>query len=319
MTGEIAAATAAEQGYAQALKDSGDSFVTIATESAKADANVKSLQTAMDLLAKGDLDGAIAAYQNAGVAAEEAGQKAAEAAQMSLEEWQKIEQEKIKPPEIDQAQAEANAKTTTNTMQGVFDSNQFTGHVSQVDGGDAAATAAHGQMDGIVKQPMRGSISGVDGAESAARSAWSTMKSFFTSNPITVAIKGVVTSGTGNRYSERAEGGFIRQQQVALIGEDGPEVIIPLSAGKRARAMDLFSQTAAILGVGANAKAYLPASGVSSNTMNMGGVNINVYGAEGQDVHELAREVADIVQSEVDSKGLCGDDSRWSNRKLLNI
>lgn len=303
MTGEIAAATAAEQGYAQALKDSGDSFVTIATESAKADANVKSLQTAMDLLAKGDLDGAIAAYQNAGVAAEEAGQKAAEAAQMSLEEWQKIEQEKIKPPEIDQAAAEANAKTTTNTMQGVFDSNQFTGHVEQVDGGDAAATAAHGQMDGIVKQPMRGSISGVDGADSAARSAWNTMKSFFVNNPITVAIKGVVTSGTGNRYSERAEGGFIRQQQVALIGEDGPEVIIPLSAGKRARAMDLFSQTAAILGVGANAKAYLPASGVSSNTMNMGGVNINVYGAEGQDVHELAREVADIVQSEVDSKG----------------
>ena len=302
MTGEIAAAQAAEQGYAKALQESGAAYVTIATESAKANSNVSSLQKAMDLLAQGDLDGAIAAYQNAGVAAEEAGQKATQAAQDSLAEWQKIEQEKIKPPEIDQAAAEANAKTTTNTMQGVFDTNRFTGHVQQVDGGDAAATAAHGQMDGIVKQPMRGSISGVDGADSAARTAWNTMKSFFVNNPISVAIRGVVTSGTGNRYSERAEGGFIRERQIALIGEDGPEVIIPLSAGKRARAMDLFGQTAAILGAGA--KAYLPAAGgTSTTTTHMGGVNINVYGAEGQDVHELAREVADIVQSEVDSKG----------------
>ena len=303
MTGEIAAATAAEHGYAAAAQETATAYKDIATESAEADARVSSLRQAMDLLSHGKVDEAAEAYANAGVKAEEAGQKASQAAQDSLEQWQQLSKEKIMPPEIDQAAAAQNATTTTTTMQGVFDSNQFTGYVQQVNGGDAAATAAHGQMDGIVKQPMRGSISGVDGADSAARSAWHTMKSFFVSNPITVAIKGVVTSGTGNRYSERAEGGFIRQQQVALIGEDGPEVIIPLSAGKRARAMDLFSQTAAILGVGANAKAYLPASGVSSNTMNMGGVNINVYGAEGQDVHELAREVADIVQSEVDSKG----------------
>jgi len=305
MTGEIAAATEAERGYAQALKDSGDAYVTIATESAKANSNVSSLQKAMELLAQGNLDGAVAAYQNAGVAAEEAGEKAAQAARDSLAEWQTLEQSKIGPPQIDQAQAEANAKTTTSTMQGVFDSNQFTGHVQQVDGGDAAATAAHGQMDGIVKQPMRGSISGVDGADSAARTAWNTMKSFFTHNPITVAIKGVVTSGTGNRYSERAEGGFIRQKQVALIGEDGPEVIIPLSASKRARALDLFGQTAAILGSSGNPTAVLPSFGNVNNnrTTNMGGVRINVYGAPGQDVRELAREVADIVQGDVDMKG----------------
>ena len=40
-----------------------------------------------------------------------------------------------------------------------------------------------------------------------------------------------------------------------------------------------------------------------SNTYNTGGNVINVYGAPGQDVHELANEVADIINGDIQSKG----------------
>lgn len=297
--------------YRTTLQQTSDSLVQAEGDAARANAQLDGLNKTMDALAKGTPEGveeATQAYASLGAASEEAGKKAEEAARSQLQTWdevaQEIESTVIQPPQVDQAAAKQNADTTTATMQGEFDANKFTGYVDKVDGGEQAAMNAAGYMTKIVSVPMQGKVDRVDGADTAARNAWNTMKSFFVNNPITVAIKGVVTSGTGNRYSERAEGGFIRQQQVALIGEDGPEVIIPLSAGKRARAMDLFSQTAAILGVGADARAYLPAAGVASNnTMNMGGVNINVYGAEGQDVHELAREVADLVQSQVESKG----------------
>ena len=45
-----------------------------------------------------------------------------------------------------------------------------------------------------------------------------------------------------------AEGGFVSSETHFFAGEHGPEVIIPLSSSKRARALDLFEQTAAILG-----------------------------------------------------------------------
>lgn len=40
-----------------------------------------------------------------------------------------------------------------------------------------------------------------------------------------------------------------------------------------------------------------------SNTYNSGGNTINVYGAPGQDVHELAEAIADIINGDIQSKG----------------
>ena len=303
MNGAIAQAAGIEREYAAAVTETSEAYANASEEAAKAQANVDSLVKAMDLMSHGKIDEAAEAYAKAGTEAQQAGEKAKTAAQESLVEWQKLQDEKINPPEIDQAQAEANAKTTTDTMQSHFDSNKFTGYVDKVDGGDTAAQTAHSSMDGIIKQPMNGTVGSVSGATEAAASAQSEMQSFMDRHPIVAKVIRTVSDsgGSGARYSERAEGGFIRQQQVALIGEDGPEVIIPLSAGKRARAMDLFGQTAAILGVGA--RAYLPSGESTTTTTNMGGININVYGTEGQSVNELAQEVADIVQRQVDSKG----------------
>ena len=61
-------------------------------------------------------------------------------------------------------------------------------------------------------------------------------------------------------------------------GEAGPEVVVGASS--------LFGMIKRAVG----------------NTYNTGGNVINVYGAPGQDVKELAREIANLIQGDVDSK-----------------
>ncbi|WP_169834295.1 hypothetical protein [Paenibacillus donghaensis] len=45
-----------------------------------------------------------------------------------------------------------------------------------------------------------------------------------------------------------AFGGLISDPHLGLVGEDGPEMIIPLSAGKRGRGLDLWEQAGGLLG-----------------------------------------------------------------------
>lgn len=182
-------------------------------------------------------------------------------------------------------------------MQGVFDKNEFTGKVKEVAGGDTAAMNAAGQMTKIIEVPMTAHVGKVDGAEAAARDARSVMQSFLDNHPI---IAKVVETVTGGRVGGHAEGGFVQQKQLSWLAEDGAEVVIPLSAAHRTRALDLYEQTGAILGTQA---AYMPMNTNTSNTYNTGGNVINVYGAPGQDVNELANAVADIINGDVQSRG----------------
>ncbi|MFA9457433.1 hypothetical protein ACERJO_11780 [Halalkalibacter sp. AB-rgal2] len=70
--------------------------------------------------------------------------------------------------------------------------------------------------------------------------------------------KGQEASGTSNRVTASARpsstpryanGGLITSPHLGLVGEAGPEMIIPLSAGKRGRAMDLYNQAGQMLGI----------------------------------------------------------------------
>lgn len=48
----------------------------------------------------------------------------------------------------------------------------------------------------------------------------------------------------------------------------------------------------------------LPMEGtINQNTMNYGGTTINVYGAEGQDIDELANEIQNIINNDIEQKG----------------
>lgn len=62
-----------------------------------------------------------------------------------------------------------------------------------------------------------------------------------------------------------AEGGFVSSEMHFFAGEHGAEVVIPLSASKRSRALDLFEKTAAILGHGAS----IPTGDLLSNISNI--------------------------------------------------
>lgn len=59
---------------------------------------------------------------------------------------------------------------------------------------------------------------------------------------------------------------------------------------------------AAVSGVASDIS--MPMNGsVNQNTLNYGGTTINVYGAEGQDVNELAQTIQDIINNDVEQKG----------------
>lgn len=77
-----------------------------------------------------------------------------------------------------------------------------------------------------------------------------------------------------------AKGGILSQGS-AIVGEAGPELLT--MQGNRAVVQPLTNQT--------------------SNTTNMGGVNIVVYGAPGQDVNALAEIVMDRMETVYQQKG----------------
>lgn len=58
-----------------------------------------------------------------------------------------------------------------------------------------------------------------------------------------------VSTSTANKniHAVYAQGGFVTSRTFAEVGEAGPEVIIPLGAGYRSRALELFDKTAQIL------------------------------------------------------------------------
>lgn len=108
---------------------------------------------------------------------------------------------------------------------------------------------------------------------------------------ITVPVLGTIPDPTTLRiewYKKAMQGGMILNQPTIFgaqnghllgAGEAGPEVVV--GAGSL---FDMIRQA------------------VGSTTNNYGGNNVYVYGAPGQDVSELAREVADLIDADVQSR-----------------
>lgn len=286
--------------YRTQLEAAGANLQEAARQAGYADSAVNGLNQTMDIMAQGGADNvnkAAEAYANITVNAEAAGQKAEEATAKTLDSFNSLQDKTLKVGQFDQDDAAQKAETTTNTMQGVFDQKEMIGHVKEVDGGEQAADTADKAMQGVLDNgKLTGHVEKVDGADDAARDARSVMQTFFDNHPI---IAKVVQTVTGGAIGGHAEGGFVQRKQLSWLAEDGAEVVIPLSAAHRSRALDLYEQTGAILGTQA---AYMPMN-TTSNTYNNGGNTINVFGAPGQDVRELAHEVADIINGDVQSKG----------------
>lgn len=118
--------------------------------------------------------------------------------------------------------------------------------------------------------------------------------------------------GSGDMsVSTNANGGVINRPEISLIGEDGPEVIIPTSPERRDRGLSLLAKAAQMMGV-AHADGAVVGSGASiplesgstSNSMNVN-VTVNpsfeVSGGDGNSIVDSIKEHIGEIADELGS------------------
>lgn len=180
-----------------------------------------------------------------------------------------------------------NIENTWNTIkkifQGVIDFVQgvFTGNWEQAWQG--VVNIFGGLFDNLVnmvKSPLNGIIGLLNGAISAINGLISGLNSISFTMP---SWLGGGHFGINIPYIPKipylAKGGILSQGS-AIVGEAGPELLTMM--GSRAMVQPLTSST--------------------TNQTNLGGVNITVYGAPGQDVRALADIIMDEMQNETERK-----------------
>lgn len=128
----------------------------------------------------------------------------------------------------------------------------------------------------IAKAPLNGVISLINGMIDGINWVIRKANSLSFTNPFTGKRVGVVHLGEIGNIPYLAKGGILSQGS-AVVGEAGPELLTMM--GNRAVVQPLTNQT--------------------TNSNYLGGLTVNVYGAPGQDVGELADLVADKVQAAV--------------------
>lgn len=112
--------------------------------------------------------------------------------------------------------------------------------IKQVNVPKSVTSAATSEIEKDVKPTIKVSTISVWDALLNARTA---MQNYFNSNPIIAKLK-------GGSVAHNANGGIIQNETLSWLAEGNqPEAVIPLSAGKRTRALDLYEQTGEILGV----------------------------------------------------------------------
>lgn len=180
-----------------------------------------------------------------------------------------------------------NIENTWNTIkkifQGVIDFVQgvFTGNWEQAWSG--VVNIFGGLFDNLVnmvKSPLNGIIGLLNGAISAINGLISGLNSISFTMP---SWLGGGHFGINIPYIPKipylAKGGILSQGS-AIVGEAGPELLTMM--GSRAMVQPLTSST--------------------TNQTNLGGVNITVYGAPGQDVRALADIIMDEMQNATERK-----------------
>lgn len=113
-----------------------------------------------------------------------------------------------------------------------------------------------------------------------------------------VDSKAIINSYTSPIFKTKkyARGGFITHPHLGLVGEEGPEAIIPLSSNRRSRAMDLWMKTGQMLGVNMHANGGI--IGNISNLFNQASSVIDIpeiFG--GQPKYEINLVYSPTIQS----------------------
>jgi len=96
-----------------------------------------------------------------------------------------------------------------------------------------------------------------------------------------------------------ANGGMIDRPHIGLVGEAGPEAIIPLSSERRGRALDLYAQTGMALGVRPYADGGVVGGSVSTPKAQSATASLNVSGISGQGNTEEAQKYGQAFSASV--------------------
>lgn len=156
--------------------------------------------------------------------------------------------------------------------------------------GDAARDATSDELDAISDTPFEKDAYVNVKPHVTVSSTYSASSGLFSSSPAAsssysytspVTGKTVTPYAAGNHSMSiggHASGGMVNGRELSWVGEEGPEMIIPLVPGRRERAVELYQQAGEILGITAHANGGLVGAGstgsltsynaLSSETLN---------------------------------------------------
>lgn len=131
-------------------------------------------------------------------------------------------------------------------------------------------------------------------------------------NSIMTGGSGVFPSSPSN-ISGHATGGMVNGRELSWVGEEGPEMIIPLVPARRERAVELYQQAGEILGVTAHANGGLVGSGSSSYISPVtGNYTDSYYDGHTSNHNEFSSDTVDYLSQTVNeapvSSNLFSDD-----------
>ena len=117
---------------------------------------------------------------------------------------------------------------------------------------------------------------------------------------------------TFNGLKRYARGGFLNGPHIGIVGEEGPEAIIPLSASRRERGRQLWYETGMRLGTLQSDTGYIPINNLPKLSTRLG--NIEMY-ANGGIVGEYNASKISLEELKNEILGLNGDNiqSLWVN------
>lgn len=131
--------------------------------------------------------------------------------------------------------------------------------VDAVDNALDAVSATKFKKDVYAQFDLHSSMNSVVAPSSSGSSSYTSPTTGKTVTPYAAGYHGMSIGG-------HATGGMVNGRELSWVGEEGPEMIIPLVPARRERAVELYQQAGEILGVTAHASGGLVGSGSSSYT-----------------------------------------------------
>lgn len=166
-------------------------------------------------------------------------------------------------------------------------------NVSSVEGGakNSISAADNVTKNSTLTAPKLGKIDGATPAAEAVNDAQSYL------NRVSLSATLNIFANRVSNASKHADGGFVNQEQLSWLAEgNNPEVVIPLSSAKRSRALSLYEQTGAALGVNDSSAAMRASIFDGFTTSDMLKNNRIYVQAPAIDTMALAKEIASLLQ-----------------------